>query len=211
MPLRSIPAPKNGRRSSRRLSLTRCHEEVLMSIRLAISAIFAAAAGSLAAGPAFSGEFAVPGAAFADGHVAIVLAGGMSGGGGGMSGGGGGMSGGGGGGSGGGSGGGGGRNERWWRRNGRWRNVSAARSATLLNPQVDRRLPAGRPTATAINALHPSEIAHLLRPPGCGRVRCAVAPIAPATAARPVAASNNLPELRQRSPALASELVTEQN
>ena len=74
-----------------------------MRIRLAISAIFAAA-GSLAAGPALSGEFAVPGAAFADGNVAIVLAGGMSGSGGGMTGGGGGMS----GGSGGMSGGGGG-------------------------------------------------------------------------------------------------------
>ncbi len=57
-----------------------------MSMRLAISAIFAAA-GALAAGPALSGEFAVPTGAFADGHVAIVLVGGMSGGGGGMSGG----------------------------------------------------------------------------------------------------------------------------
>ena len=78
-----------------------------MSMRLAISAIFAAA-GALAAGPALSGEFAVPRGAFADGHVAIVLVGGMSGGGGGMSGGaagwGGGMSGGGGGMSGGGGG-----------------------------------------------------------------------------------------------------------
>ena len=79
-----------------------------MSIRLAISAIFAAAAGSLAAGSTLSGEFAVPGAAFTDSHVAIVLAGGMSGGGGGMSGGGGGMSGGGGGMSGGGGG------IEWW-------------------------------------------------------------------------------------------------
>ena len=165
-----------------------------MSMRLTNSAIFAVAAGSIAILPAFAGEFAVPKVAAPD-RVGIVLAGGMGGGGGGMSGGGGGMSGGGGGMGGGGGG------WRWeWAVaiSEGWATVplAAAHSAVRLAPTSShpntRGAAAARPTAIAINALHPPGVARLSPPPGCGRVRCAAAPIVRATAARPKAASSNL-------------------